>query len=193
MIRLGNIVGLMLALPLFIVSGCGPRAIPTTFKDPEMDFASLRTVAVMPLENLTANVKAAERVRDAFANSLMATGAVYVISSGEVARGVARAGILDPATPSAEEIARFSGIVKVDAIFTGVVSEYGQVRSGSANANVISVSLRMIETPTQKTVWTASSTKGGISIWDRLFGSGGEPMNNVTKEAIDDLINKLFT
>jgi hypothetical protein len=183
----------MLALLLLIVSGCGPRAIPTTFKDPEMDFSALRTVAVMPLENLSNNVKAAERVRDAFANSLLSTGAVYVISSGEVARGIARAGIQDPATPSAEEIAKFAGIIKVDAIFTGVVSEYGTVRSGSASANVISLSLRMIEASTQKTVWTASSTKGGISIWDRLFGSGGEPMNNVTKEAIDDLINKLFT
>ncbi len=50
----------------------------------------------------------------------------------------------------------------------------------------------MIETQTGKVVWTASSTKGGISVWDRLFGGGGKAMNEVTEEAVDDLLDKLF-
>jgi hypothetical protein len=29
-------------------------------------------------------------------------------------------------------------------------------------------------------------------MWDRLFGGGGRPMNDVTQAAVDDLINKLF-
>jgi hypothetical protein len=50
----------------------------------------------------------------------------------------------------------------------------------------------MIETQTGKVVWTAASTKGGISIWDRFFGSGGKPMNVVTVKAVDDLISSLL-
>jgi len=72
------------------------------------------------------------------------------------------------------------------------VREYGEVRSGTTSANIISLSLQMIETQTGKVVWTASSTKGGISIWDRLFGGGGQPMNVITEKAVNDLINKLF-
>jgi hypothetical protein len=34
--------------------------------------------------------------------------------------------------------------------------------------------------------------KGGISLWDRLFGGGGQPMNKITEKAVNDLINKLF-
>jgi hypothetical protein len=131
-------------------------------------------------------------VRDTFANSLLATGAVYVIPTGEVARGVARAGLLNPAAPSLEEIVKLAGIIKVDAVITGVVREYGEVRSGAASANIISVSLQMIEIQTRKVVWTASSSKGGISIWDRLFGSGGEPMNAITGAAVNELLDKLF-
>ena len=41
-------------------------------------------------------------------------------------------------------------------------------------------------------VWSASSTKGGIGFWDRLFGSGGQPINHVTEEAIDALFDKLL-
>jgi hypothetical protein len=171
---------------------CGPQAIPTNFHDPEMDFAALRTVAVMPFENLTRDQLAGERVRDTFFNSLLSTGAVYVLPSGEVARGIARAGIVNPAAPSMEEMVKLGEFIKVDALITGVVNEYGEVRSGAASANVVAVSAQMIELQTRKVIWAASTSKGGITIWDRLFGSGGNPMNDVTRAAVDDLIDKLF-
>jgi hypothetical protein len=184
----------IIILPVLIISliACGPSSRLTYFHDPDMDFGSVRTVAIMPFENLSNTQMAADRVRKTFANSLLATGAIYVIPLGEVARGINRAGITNPAAPSREEIARFVGIVKVDALITGTVTEYGTVRSGQASANVISFSVQMIEVQTQKTVWTASTTKGGISIWDRLFGSGGEPINVITLEAVEDVLNKLF-
>jgi hypothetical protein len=50
----------------------------------------------------------------------------------------------------------------------------------------------MIETQTGKIVWTAASTRGGISIWDRLLGSGGKPMNKITERAVNDLISSLI-
>lgn len=183
-----------LILPVLIISllACGPSSRLTYYHDPDMDFASVRTVAIMPFENFTNTQMAADRVRDIFANSLLATGAVYVIPKGEVGRGINRAGITNPAAPSNEEITKFVSIVKVDALITGTVNEYGTVRSGPTSANVISLNVQMIEVQTQKVVWTASATKGGISIWDRLFGSGGEPINKITKAATDDILNQLF-
>lgn len=193
--RLGNIRNLkkfILSLLLISLAACATRSTLTYYHDPNMDFAALRTIAVMPFENLSRDRQAAQRVRDIFANSLLSTGAVYVIPSGEVSRGISRAGVLNPAVPSVEEIIKFAGIVKVDAVITGAVTEYGELRSGSASANVISMNVQMIELQTRKIVWTASSTKGGISIWDRLFGSGGKPMNDVTMAAVDDILDKLF-
>jgi hypothetical protein len=80
----------------------------------------------------------------------------------------------------------------VDAVMTGVVKEYGEVRSGSVSSNLISLSLQMFEVKTGKAVWSASSTKGGVTTTDRLFGGGGKPLNIVTEEAIVDLIKKLY-
>lgn len=162
------------------------------YHDPETDFSLLRTVAVMPFDNLTTDRLAAARVRNTFMTSLFATGVVYVIPSGEVVRGIKRAGIENPVIPSADEIAKLAAIIKADAVITGVVNEYGQVRSATTTANVISVSMQMIEKESRKVVWSASTTKGGISVWDRLFGGGGRPMEDVTEAAINDLINKLF-
>ena len=82
--------------------------------------------------------------------------------------------------------------MKADAIITGVVREYGEVRSGTTTANIISMSIQMIETGTGRVVWSGSSTKGGISFWDRLVGGGGQPINKVTEEAIDALFDKLL-
>jgi hypothetical protein len=178
-------------LVFIFLSGCA-AGTSKEYTNPEMDFAALKMLAVMPFSNLTQDRLAAERVRDTFINNFLATGAVYVIPTGEVARGILRAGVAVSDAPSLEELVKVAGIIQADAFITGVVREYGEVRSGSITGNVISISVQMVDTQTQKVVWSASSTKGGISFLDRLLGSGGEPMNDVTEAAVDDVINNLF-
>jgi len=182
-------IKILFFLVLLLLSAC---ATPNMYRDPNMDFGAIQTVAVMPFLNLTRDTIAGERVRDVFINRLLSTGAVYVLPIGEVARGIARAEIQNPAAPSQEEVIKLSGLIKAQAVITGVVKEYGEVRSGTASANIISVSLQIMEGTTGKVVWSASATEGGISIWDRLFGGGGSPMNDITDKAINDLISKLF-
>jgi hypothetical protein len=115
-----------------------------------------------------------------------------VVPPGEVGRGISRAALQDTESPTPEEVVALAKSVEADAVITGAVLEYGQARSGSASANVVSVSLRMMEAETGRVVWSASSTRGGVSAADRLFGGGGEPMNVVTEAAVKDLLDKLF-
>lgn len=162
------------------------------FRDPNMDFGVIQNVAVMPLANQSKDQSASDRVREVLMTRLLATGAFYVIPVGEVKRGTTRLGLADPTAPSTDEVIKFSSVVKVDAVITGVVKEYGEVRSGSAASNAISLNLQMIETQTGRIIWSASSTQGGIGVTDRLFGGGGTLMNDITEKAVDDLIKKLF-
>jgi len=173
-----------------VIGGCATPG--EVFRDTTMDFGSIKTVAVLPFANLSKDQLAGERVRDVFNTLLMASGAVYVIPSGEVARGVAAAGIANPAAPSADDVMKLARNVKVDAVIYGVVREYGDVRSGTASADVISLSLQLVEGQTGRIVWSASTTQGGIGLMDRLFGGGGRPLNDVTEKAVNDLIFKLF-
>lgn len=176
----------------FLISACGARGSSNTYIDPNMDFGAVKVVAVMPFVNLARDPVVAERVRDVFINNLLATGSAYVLPVGEVARGVARAELQNPNAPSPEEIVKLGGIIKAQAVITGSVREYGEVRSGTASGNIISLGVEMIETQTGRVVWSASSTKGGISVWARLFGGSGQPMDVVTEKAVNDLLNKLF-
>ena len=94
--------------------------------------------------------------------------------------------------PSTDEVKKFCSLEKADAVITGIVKEYGQVRNGSAESDKIAVSIQMIEGQTGRIVWSADVTKGGITVMDRLFGGGAEPMNVITQKAVNDLIKKLF-
>lgn len=162
------------------------------YQDRNMDFGSVRTVAVMPFGNLSRDNLAAERVRDVFSTMLLASGAVYVIPSGEVSRYLGKAGVATPTAPSVDEVVKLGTMLKADAILTGVVKEYGEVRSGSVAGNVVSMSVQLMETATGKVVFAAATTRGGISMGDRLFGGGGAPLNDVTEAAVDDLLKKMF-
>lgn len=185
---------ILLGVHLVFLTGCAKNA-PTqkgVFFNELVDFASIQTVAVLPFQNLADDEDAGERVRDVFSGMLLATEAVYVLPPGEVQRGISRVGIVNPAAPSIDEMKSLAGILDVDVVVTGVVREYDVVRSGTVTANMISLSLQMIETQTGTIIWSAASTRGGVTVMDRMFGGGGEPMNYVTLESIDDLLDKLF-
>jgi len=178
------------ATALVGVAAC--KAAPARYLDPNMDFGAVRTVAVFPFANLTRDALADERVRDVFSSMLLASSSVYVVPPGEVQRAFAQAGTANPSTPSVEDVVKLGKALQADAVVTGSVKEYGEVRSGTASANVVSVSVQMMETGTGRVVWSASSTKGGVTMADRLLGSSGIPINQVTEAVVDELLAKLF-
>jgi hypothetical protein len=180
---------IVVACVFAMLAGC---ASDDVYFEPNMDFGSLQSVAVLPFQNLTGMEDGAERVRDTFMGRLLATGALYVLPPGEVTRGLLKISRIPPSGPSTDQIKQLSSILSVDAVITGVVKEYGPVRSGATSANVVSISLRMIEISSGQIIWSASSTKGGVNLLDRLFGGGGRPMDTVTVKAVDDLLDKLF-
>ncbi|PLX46816.1 MAG: penicillin-binding protein activator LpoB [Desulfobulbaceae bacterium] len=188
-----KLTGICVACALLLaLAGCTSWAPPNDYTNMNMDFSSIQTVAVLPFQNLTSDEQAGERVRDSFMGMLLATEAFYVLPPGEVARGINRAGVRTAHAPTADEIKSMGKILEAEAVITGVLREYGPVRSGSTEANIASVSLSLIETQTGTIVWAASSTRGGIDLKDRMLGGGGKPMNKVTEQVINDLLDQLF-
>ena len=182
---------LALLLVALTASVCAAQ-VTDVYKDPNMDFATIQTVAVLPFANLARDQVVSDRVRDVFINKLLSSEAVYVLPVGEVARGIGKIELVDPSAPTPEEAVKLGAFLKADALITGVVREYGEVRSGTTTANVISMSIQLMEAQTGRIVWSGSSTKGGISFMNRLFGGGGQPANVVTEQAVDALFDKLL-
>ena len=176
---------------LGVLMACG-HGTRRTYQDSNMDFGAIKTVAVMPFTNLSRDNLAGDWVRDVFASTLLATGTVYVVPHGEVVRNVGKAGIGSPNIPAVEDVVRLGTMLKADGVIVGTVKEYGEVRSGTATGNVVSLSIQLYETATGKVVWSGTTTKGGIKFKDRLLGGGGEPLNDATEAAVDDLLGHMF-
>lgn len=175
---------------LLLVAACATEG--HKYHDLKMDFGSVQTVAVLPFNNLSRDNLAGERVREVFSGMLLATNAIYVLPSGEVTRAIARAGLASATAPTKQEVVKLAEALEVDAVITGVVREYGEVRSGVSVSSVVSVSAQMQEATTGAVVWSASTTKGGITLLERLIGGGGEPMNIMTEHAVSELLDRLF-
>ena len=189
---IATLVAFALALAVGL-PGCGSkRTAAVTYHDPNMDFSLIRNVAVLPFKNVSSDLAAGEAVRDVFMTMLQATGAFYVVPPGEVARGVSRTSLNSPSEPSSEEVIRFAEIVGADVVIIGTVREYGLLRSGSLSAPVVSLGVRMLEGQTGTVVWSASASEGGVSAKDRMFGGGGQPMDDVTRKAVAKLLDRLF-
>jgi len=178
---------------MLLAAGCaGHRGAQATFHDANMDFGLIQSVAVMPFENLSNAQHAGETSRDVFMTLLQAKVDLYVIPPGEILRAISRVQPDSARLPTSEEVVKLAQNLEADVIITGTVLEYGQVRSGSASSNVCSLSIKMLEGQTGRVVWSASSTRGGVSAGDRLVGSGGKPMNVVITKAAEDLVDRLF-
>jgi hypothetical protein len=171
---------------------CESTGSQDVYHSENMDFGSIQTVAVLPFANLTRDIQAPDRVRDVFMTMLLATGGVYVLPPGEVARGISLAGVRSPSSPSGDDVKKLATALKADAVITGVVREYGVVRQMSTASNIISISLQLREAQAGRVVWSASSTKGGIGMKERLLGGGGEPLNVITEKAVNEILDKLF-
>lgn len=179
-------------LALLSTAGCASSGVTDVYHAEDMDFGSIQTVAILPFVNLTKEPAAGERVRDVFMTMLLATGSVYVVPSGEVARGITLAGVSNPASPSSDDVKKLAATLKSDVILTGVLREYGDIRQTTTSASIISMSLQMRESQTGRVVWTASSTQGGIGMKERLLGGAGKPFNVITEKAVNDILDKLF-
>lgn len=178
------------AVAVVALAGCSKQR---TYHNANMDFASVRTIAILPFWNLTRDQQGSDRVRDVFTTALLATNSVYVVPTGEVARAISRVGIASAVSPAPDEVVKLCGMLKADAVITGVLKEYGEVRTSSAAANVVALSLQMQEAGTGRVVWSGSSTKGGVGWSARLLGSaGGDPVNDITEQVVDDLLKQLF-
>jgi hypothetical protein len=177
---------------IVMTASMSPAQVTDVYRDPQMDFGTIRAVAVLPFANLARDQVVAERVRDVFINKLLSTEAVYVLPVGEVGRGLSRVEVQNPSAPTPEEVVKLGAFLKAEAVITGVVREYGEVRSGTTSSNIISMSIQLVEAQTGRIVWSGSATKGGITFMNRLFGGGGQPLNKVTEEAVDALFDKLL-
>lgn len=174
---------LTLTLLLAALAGAGCAA-PPRYLNRSADLGAIKTVAVLPFENITTDKLCAERVQRIFLTELLSREAFKVVEPGLVTRAMRR-DQLEPAALTPEEIKRLGTALGAEALFMGTVLEYDEGRAGgSAPSPRVKLLLRLVDVDSGTTVWSVSREAGGATVTARLFGIGGSAASTVAEKLI---------
>jgi len=173
---------------LFVSGGCASNNIKHYLR-PNADVNAVRRIAVLPIESLTQDQYAGEKVRRVVITELLSRG-VDVIEPGEVTNFLRT--LNKPLwSLSREDIKKLGETLNVDAVMMGSVEAYAISSGLTVSYPEVSVNFRLVETSTGAILWSAVNTSGGASFWTRHFGteniSLSETARRVVKEAVDTL------
>jgi curli biogenesis system outer membrane secretion channel CsgG len=175
-----------------LAGGCSSKTQGSLFVHPNADLSTYQRVAVLPLENLTTDRFAGERVREILVIELSAEGLFEVVEPGEVNRVLKVQNVVSVDDLGPPEIAQIGTALGAQALMLGSVGEYRERRSGTLSAPDIAVTLRLIDVETGLVVWSVSDARTGVSTWTRLFGVGERSQSDVARELVRELVGTLY-
>jgi TolB-like protein len=173
------------------LGGCGGMGA-TTFVHPAFDFGYIERVAVVPFENISNDQGAGARAFRYFTNALLASESFEVVEPGEVARALEKQAFAATAQLTEQQSMSLGRELAAQGIFLGSVSESARIRSGSRSVTVITVVIRLVETETGATVWSAANTEDSSSFWSSLFGTQQKSSSEVMRRCIEGCLDTLF-
>ncbi len=177
-----------LSLLLIFMWGCGS---PRQYIRPDVDIRSIRKIAVLPLETLTTDEYAGEKIRGMVISELLTRG-VDVIEPGEVTRVLRELKIRSLGGITIEDIRKIGKRLNVKAVMMGSVGAFGISRGITASYPEVSIQLMMLNTSTGNIIWSAWNTAGGPGFWTRHFGTEGITLSETAGKVVKETIDALF-
>lgn len=176
-------------LPVLVVLAlvaCGGR---TRYVNQNADLGAVKTVAILPFENLTNDKLCAERVNKIFLTELLNVGAFEVVEPGLVIRTVRREAS-DIAQLTAEDIKRIGSSLKAQALVIGSVLEFEE-RRGTSDGARVKLQFRLVDTQSAATIWSVTRSRSGLGFGGRVFGLGGPSATELAEELVREELSKL--
>ena len=155
------------------------------------DVQSIKTVAVLPFENLTRDEHAGEKIRNAVIMDLLSRG-VNVIEPGEVLKILKELQIKPDVLLPTEDIKSAGESLEADALITGSVETFGTSQGINASYPEVSVHLMMLEPEGGNIIWSVWHTTGGASFWTRHFGAEGRTIDETARLVVQEAFGTLF-
>lgn len=180
-----------LFLFLLLLYGC-PGGVPASYTHPNLDLSFYESVAVLPFNNLTQDQFAGARVRELVVSELLLTNLFNVLEPGIVDRAYRKVGVR-PGTPlTKEEIKKLGDELNVQALVTGTVEIYRELRMGRALVPEVSIELRLIDVDSALPAWSVSATEGGIGLGTQLLGVRPATLSEATRTVVRKAVDSLF-
>ena len=179
-------------LILAMALACGCRSTRTTkYLHPNMDLGAIKRVAVLPFDSLVQDRSAGEKVQKLFLTELLASEAFEVAEPGQVTKLLRAERVESTDSLGPADFKRLGESLKVQGIFLGSVVDFTESRTGSTPAPEVTIQLRLVETQSGVTVWSASRTRSGTTASARLFGIGGQSLTEAARRLVREELSTL--
>ena len=179
------------AILLLLALAAACSSTTTKYVHPNADLGAIRRVAVLPFENLTQDRTAGEKLQKIFLTELLALEAFEVVEPGQVTRELKAMRLESLEAVGPAEIKRLGEALKADGFFFGSVVDFAETRSGATPTPQVTVQLRLVESSSGVTVWSASRTRSGATASARLFGIGGQSLTEAARDLMKDELSTL--
>jgi len=174
-----------------ILAGCGGMG-STVFLHPDYNFQYLEKIAVIPFENLSKEQGAGSRVTRIVVSELLSAQVFDVVEPGEVSLALQKEKILRTGELSKDQIKSVGQTLGVQGVILGTVSEISAIRSGGSTAHTVTLDIRMVDTESGVTVWSATNTTGGKGFFSSLLGTGEKSQSEVIRKCVRKTLNTLI-
>jgi len=175
---------------MLFVSACAATA--TDYVHNKYDFSLIQKIAVLPLENLSQDQQAGERVRKIVVSEMLAAGVLDVIEPALVNQAMAQQQIQIASGMSAKQVTDLGKSLGVQAFVVGSVDTYDRINVGGGSFAEVAVTLRALDAASGTIVWSTSKSAGGAGFFGRLFGFGGDTLYEATQRAVHAAVVTLF-
>jgi TolB-like protein len=173
---------------LFVLGSCATSGTQHYLR-PHADVSSIKRIAVLPLEALTKDEYAGEKIRRIVITELL-SGGTDVIEPGEVANVL---GTLQKPLYRLEkkDLMELGAKLAADAVLLGSVESYNVTSGLTVSYPEVSINLRLVEASSGNILWSAVSTSGGAGFWTRHFGAEGLSLSEAARRVVRDALDTL--
>jgi len=160
------------ALLLVAAAGCAGHRGPALVSAPRAPGDGSR-LAVLPLEDLSGQSGAAERMTRVLFTALAQGGAFEVLEPGTVDAALSEARVRSTGMLSREQIQSLSSQLETRWLLTGSALEFGRVRTPDGEVPSVGIALRLIDGHTGRVRWADQRYRTGDDR-ETVFGWGHE-------------------
>jgi hypothetical protein len=177
---------IMALVILSFISGCKQKH----YMRPEVKAENIKTIVVLPFQNLTPHAYADEKVRSAVIIELLSRG-FDIVEPGEVRSVLGELEVRSLGALSTSDIQYIGETLGVNAVMKGAISTYQMSRGVSVSYPEVSINLMLLNASSGKITWQIWRTAGGPSFWTRHFGAETSTLDETVRDVVKDAIDAL--
>jgi hypothetical protein len=170
----------------FSTAGCRP----THYVRPHIAISEIKKIAVLPFQNLTADIHADERVRNVVIIELLSRD-FEIIEPGEVTSVLRELDIRSLESVSTANIQDIGEITGVDGVLKGSVGTFAMRRGIAVSYPEVTMNLTLLDAKSGKIIWYVWNTAGGASFWTRHFGAEQSTLDDTTRKVVKKAFDTL--